>query len=167
MSRWHSRWLRTKNDSKKETGLQDRQVLVPNFMQILLQTIEPNKLLNRIWVRHSSRVRCFWVMKRLIAVKRWTIKCYGTIEENLPLWSGGVTSGRAMVFCLSRPGLNFWMDLGFLRFRTADNLFSLGIGLFLIRCHRTVHPLAAYGLDDCVARPFSRTEMASGPEDAA
>ena len=88
MSRWHSRWLRTKNDSKKETGLQDRQVLVPNFMQILLQTIEPNKLLNRTWVRHSSSVRCFWVMKRLIAVKRWTIKCHGCLQHAVSLAVG-------------------------------------------------------------------------------
>ena len=55
--------------------------------------------------------------------------------------SGGGTSGRAMAFCLDRPGLNPGLDFGFFQFRIAVNLFSLGVGLFLITCNRTVHTL--------------------------
>ena len=44
---------------------------------------------------------------------------------------GGGASGRVVAFCPSRPGLIPEMDLlGFFRFRIADNLFSLGAGLF-------------------------------------
>ena len=55
--------------------------------------------------------------------------------------SGGGTSDRAMAFCLGRPGLNPGTDLGFFQFRIVVNLFSLGVGLFLIMCNRTVHTL--------------------------
>ena len=55
--------------------------------------------------------------------------------------SGGGTSGRAMAFCLGRPGLNPGLDLGFFQFRIALNLFSLGVGLFLIAYNRMVHTL--------------------------
>ena len=55
--------------------------------------------------------------------------------------SGGGTSGRAMAFCLGRPGSNPGLDFGFFQFKIAVNLFSLGVGLFLIRCNRTVHSL--------------------------
>ena len=45
---------------------------------------------------------------------------------------GGGTSGRAVAFCPSRPGSIPETDLvSFFRFRIADNLFSLGAGLFL------------------------------------
>ena len=45
---------------------------------------------------------------------------------------GGAASGRAVAFCLSRPGSIPGTDLlGFFRFRIAANLFSLGAGLFL------------------------------------
>ena len=57
------------------------------------------------------------------------------------LGSGGRTSGRAMSFCLGRPGSNPGMDLGFFQFRIAVNLFSLGFGLFLITFNRTFHIL--------------------------
>ena len=53
--------------------------------------------------------------------------------------SGGGTSGRAMAFCLSRPGLNPGLDFGFFLFRIAVNLFSLGVKLFLIMNKRPVH----------------------------
>ena len=53
--------------------------------------------------------------------------------------SGGGTGGRAMAFCLGRPGLNPGMDLGFFQFRFAVNLFSLGVGLFQKTRNRTVH----------------------------
>jgi hypothetical protein len=33
------------------------------------------------------------------------------------------------------------VDKGFFQFRIAVNLFSLGVGLFLIACNRTVHTL--------------------------
>ena len=46
------------------------------------------------------------------------------------LGSGGGTSGKAMPFCLGRPGSNPMMDLGFFQFRFAVSLFSLGVGLF-------------------------------------
>ena len=52
-----------------------------------------------------------------------------------------VASGRAMAFCPGRPGLNPGLDFGFFQFRIAVNLFSLGVGLFLITCNRTVHTL--------------------------
>ena len=60
--------------------------------------------------------------------------------------SGGGTRGRAIVFCLGRPGLNPGMDLGFFQFRTAANLFSLGVGLFIIMCYRMMHTLLSYFL---------------------
>ena len=41
-----------------------------------------------------------------------------------------------MAFC-SNPGSEF----GFYQLRNAVNLFSLGVGLFLITCNRTVHTL--------------------------
>ena len=47
--------------------------------------------------------------------------------------SGGGTSGRAMAFCLGRPGSNPGTDFTFFQFRIAVNLFSLGVGLFLIQ----------------------------------
>ena len=46
-----------------------------------------------------------------------------------------------MAFCLGRLGLNTSLDFAFFQFRTAVNLFSLGVGLFLIKCNRTVHTL--------------------------
>ena len=55
--------------------------------------------------------------------------------------SGGGTSGRAMAFSLGRLGSNLGSDFGFFQFRIAINLFSLGVGLFLITCNRTVHSL--------------------------
>ena len=57
------------------------------------------------------------------------------------LGSGGGTSGRAMAFCLGRPGSNPGSEFGFFQFRIAVNLFSLGVGLFLITCNKTVHTL--------------------------
>ena len=49
-----------------------------------------------------------------------------------PRGRGGGASGRAVAFCLSRPGLIPGTDLlGFFWFRIAANLFSLGAGLFL------------------------------------
>ena len=48
-----------------------------------------------------------------------------------------------MAFCLGRLGLNPGLDFGFFQFRIAVNLFSLGVGLFLISCNRTVHTLPA------------------------
>ena len=44
---------------------------------------------------------------------------------------GSDARSRVTAFCPSRPGLNFGTDLGFFHFRIADNLFLLGIGLFL------------------------------------
>ena len=61
--------------------------------------------------------------------------------KHLSVVSGGGTSGRVLAFCLSRPGSYSATDLGFLHVRTAVNLLSLGIGLFLITCNRTVHTL--------------------------
>ena len=55
--------------------------------------------------------------------------------------SGGGTSGRAVAFCLGRPGSNPRSDFGFFQFRIAVNLLLLGVGLFLITCNRTVHTL--------------------------
>ena len=55
------------------------------------------------------------------------------------LGSGGGTSGRAMAFCLGRLGSNPGSQFGFLQSRIAVNLFSLGVGLFLITCIGTVH----------------------------
>ena len=55
----------------------------------------------------------------------------------------GGTSGRAIPFCLGRPSLNPSIDLGFLQFRMAVNLFLQGVELFLIMCNRMVHPLPA------------------------
>ena len=49
--------------------------------------------------------------------------------------SGCRTSGRAMAFCLGRPGSNPGTDLGFFQFRIVVNLFSLGVSLFLITCN--------------------------------
>ena len=46
--------------------------------------------------------------------------------------SGGGTSVRALAFCLGSPSLNPGMDLCFFQIRMAVNLFSLGVGLFLI-----------------------------------
>ena len=57
------------------------------------------------------------------------------------LGSGGGTSGRAMSFCMGRPGLNPGLDFGFFQFRIAVNLSSLGVGLFLITYNRTVRTL--------------------------
>ena len=63
------------------------------------------------------------------------------IKLILSLGSGGGTSGRAVAFCLGRPGSNPGTDLGSFQVRIAVNLFSLGVGLFLITCNRTVHTL--------------------------
>ena len=63
------------------------------------------------------------------------------IKKVILLGSGGGTSGRAMAFSLGRPGSNPRSDFGFFQFRTAVNLFSLGVGLFLITCNRMVHTL--------------------------
>ena len=52
--------------------------------------------------------------------------------------NGGGTSGRAMAFCLGRPGSNPRLDFGFSQFRIVVNLFSLGVGPFLITCNGTV-----------------------------
>ena len=57
--------------------------------------------------------------------------------------SGGGTSSRAMAFCKNRPGSNPGTDIGFLQFRIAVNPFSLGFGLCLITCNRTVHTLSS------------------------
>ena len=46
-----------------------------------------------------------------------------------------------MAFCLGRPDSNHGLDLGFFQFRIAVNLFSLGVGLFLITRNRMVHTL--------------------------
>ena len=47
-----------------------------------------------------------------------------------------------MAFCLGRPGSNPRTDLGFLQCRIFVNLFSLGVGLFLLTCsNRMVHTL--------------------------
>ena len=51
--------------------------------------------------------------------------------SNSILGSGGGTSCRAMAFCLGRPGSNPGTDYGFIQFRIAVNLFSLGVRLFL------------------------------------
>ena len=64
-----------------------------------------------------------------------TCKCLATVG------SGGGTSGRVMTFCLGRPGSNPGSDFGFFQFRNADNLFSLGVGLFLMTCYRMMHIL--------------------------
>ena len=65
------------------------------------------------------------------------------IQLNLLLinGSGSGTSGRATEFGLGRLGLNPRTDLGFFQFRSAVNLLSLGVGLFLLTCNRTVHTL--------------------------
>ena len=55
--------------------------------------------------------------------------------------SGGGTSGRAMAFCPGWLGSNPGSDFGFFQLRIAVNLFSLGVGLFIITCNRTVHNL--------------------------
>ena len=55
--------------------------------------------------------------------------------------SGGGTGGRAMAFCLGRLGSNPGLDFGFFQFRIAVNLFSLGVGLFLLTYNRMVHTL--------------------------
>ena len=44
-------------------------------------------------------------------------------------------------FCLGRPGSNPGSDFDFFQFRIAVDLFSLGVGLFLIMCNRMVHNL--------------------------
>ena len=46
-----------------------------------------------------------------------------------------------MAICHGRPGYNPGTDLGFFQFVIAVNLFSLGVGLFLIMCDRTLHTL--------------------------
>ena len=52
--------------------------------------------------------------------------------------SGGGASDGAIAFCLYRPDLNpGWTWL--FRYRIADYLFSLGVGLSLRTCNRTVH----------------------------
>ena len=56
---------------------------------------------------------------------------YFVFHKSINRSGGGSTSGRAMAFCLGRPGLNPRTDLGFFQFRIAVNLFSLGVGLFL------------------------------------
>ena len=60
---------------------------------------------------------------------------------SVAIGGGGGTSGRAMAFCLGRRGLNPGLDFGFFQFRIAANLFSQGVGLFLITCNRMVHTL--------------------------
>ena len=67
----------------------------------------------------------------------------GSIDIIKPLTtgSGGGTSGRVVAFCLGRPGSNPRSDFGFFQFRIAVNLFSLGVGLFLITYNRMVHTL--------------------------
>ena len=52
--------------------------------------------------------------------------------KNLACGSGGGTSGRAMAFCLGRPGSNPGLDFCFFQFRVAVNLFSLSVWLFLL-----------------------------------
>ena len=59
---------------------------------------------------------------------------------------GGAASGRAMAICLGRPGLNPRTDFGFFQFKIAVNLFLLGVGLFLIMCHKTVLTLFSFFL---------------------
>ena len=49
-----------------------------------------------------------------------------------------VLSGVIVVDVMN-PGSEF----GFFQFRIAVNLFSLGAGLFLIMCYRTVHTLSS------------------------
>ena len=53
--------------------------------------------------------------------------------KNFP-GSGGGTSGRAIAFCLRRP-------VCFFQIRIAVNLFSLGVGHFIIMFNRTLHTL--------------------------
>ena len=55
--------------------------------------------------------------------------------------SGGGTSGRAMAFCLAKPGSNPRTDLGFFQFRISVNLLLLGVQLFLIMFNRMMHTL--------------------------
>ena len=55
--------------------------------------------------------------------------------------SGGGTSGRVTAFCLGRPGSSPRSDFGFFQFRIPVNLFSLGVGFFIIRYNRMVHTL--------------------------
>ena len=68
------------------------------------------------------------------------------LEREERLGSGGGTSGRAMTFCLDRPGSNPGTDLGFYSSENVVNLFSLGAGLFLMTCYRTVHTLPSSNL---------------------
>ena len=68
--------------------------------------------------------------------------------------SSGVTSGRAMVLCLGRLGLNPGMDLGFFQIRIVVNLFSLGVGLFLIACNRMVYALPSTFLFPIIILPL-------------
>ena len=56
--------------------------------------------------------------------------------------SGGGSSGRAMAFCLGRPGLNPGTDSGFFKLIISLNLFSLGVGLFQMMCNRTMRLIA-------------------------
>ena len=74
---------------------------------------------------------------------------------------GGVTSGRAITFCMGRPGYNPGMDLGFFQFRIAVNLFSLGVGLFLIKCNRTVHTLPSSFLFSIIIYQFKIDHLQS------
>ena len=63
------------------------------------------------------------------------------MSSSIQLESGGGTSGRAVAFCLGRPGSNPGTDFGFFQFRIAVNLISLGVGLFLITCNRMLSTL--------------------------
>ena len=51
-------------------------------------------------------------------------------------WCVGGTNGRAMAFCLGRPGLNPVKNLDFF-----SSKLSLGVGFFLITCNRKVRTL--------------------------
>ena len=98
------------------------------------------------------------VVLRKSSLSSWIFPvCFGFTTVNwrpldavIPFWkdysmfrggSGGGTSGRAMAFCLSRPGSNPMTDFKNFQFRIADNLFSLSVGIFQIMCNRTVHTI--------------------------
>ena len=62
-------------------------------------------------------------------------------KVQVPIGSGGGTSGRVMTFCLGRLGSNPRMELGFFKVQNSSQFFSLGVGLFLMKCNSTVHTL--------------------------
>ena len=70
-----------------------------------------------------------------------------------------IGSGRAIAFCLGRPGLNLGTDLGFFQFRIVVNL--TGCWFFKITFSRTAHSLPSSFLFPIIIYHFKISQLKS------